>query len=100
MSASSTNVVNLVPRTLEQVNLAKRRLAELTQDQQSLTELSLHLRGIKRELAVEVSVFDAAGSTAGERHLKLQANAFLEQIEALEAGMNKLIGAMAAYQPR
>jgi hypothetical protein len=35
-----------------------------------------------------------------ESSLKLRADAFIQQVEALEAGMNKRIGAMATHQPR
>jgi DNA-directed RNA polymerase subunit L len=100
VSDCATNIVNLVPRTLEQIALAKRRGLEISKDRESLTELSLHLRSLKRDLAVEFSVFDADDVSIAEWNLKLQADAFVKQIEALEAGMNKLIGAMAVHQPR
>ena len=100
MSTSATNVVRLLPRKLEQIERDKYRCREIDKDRQSLTDLSLHLRDIRRDLAAEVSVLDAADAIAAEARLKRQADALIEQVEALEAGMNKLIGALAAHQPR
>ena len=100
MSVKTKNIVRLVPRQLEQIERDKYRCREIDKDRQSLTELSLHLRDIRRNLAAEVSVLDAADAIAAEARLKRQADALIEQVEALEAGMNKLIGALAAHQPR
>ena len=100
MSTSATNVVRLLPRKREQIERDKYRCREIDKDRQSLTDLSLHLRNIRRDLAAEVSVLDAADAIAAEARLKRQADALIEQVEALEAGMNKLIGALAAHQPR
>ena len=100
MSTSATNVVRLLPLKLEQIERDKYRCREIDKDRQSLTDLSLHLRDIRRDLAAEVSVLDAADAIAAEARLKRQADALIEQVEALEAGMNKLIGALAAHQPR
>lgn len=100
MSACGTNVVKLVPRTLEQTNAVKQRIVQMSRDQQSLTELSRHLKDVRRDLAAEAHVLAAESLTPSQRNLKLHADAFIEQVEALEAGINKLIGAMATYQPR
>lgn len=100
MSASATNIVSLVPRTLEQIRRIEQRSLQISKDRQSLADLSLHLRCLRRDLAVELSGFDASTAPVAECNLKLQADAFIEQVEALEAGMNKLIGAMAVHQPR
>ena len=100
MGISATNVVRLLPRKLEQIDRDKYHCREIDKDRQSLAELSLHLRVIRRDLAAEVNVLDAASIMAAERGLKRHAAAFIHQVEALEAGMNKLIGAFAAHQLR
>ena len=60
MSTCGTNVVSLVPRTPEQINLIKRRMAEVSQDPQALIKLSLQLRIIRQDLVAEASIFDAS----------------------------------------
>ncbi|MBB2964759.1 hypothetical protein [Methylobacterium sp. R2-1] len=95
MSGCAADIVNLVPLTL-----ANRRTLEMDKDRQSLTELSLHLRSLRRDLAVKFSRLDAAAASTAVCHLKLQGGAFIKGVEALEASMNKLIGAMATHQPR
>jgi hypothetical protein len=103
MSTSASNVVRLLPRKLDQIEQSARdkyRCREIDKDRQSLKDLSLHLRSLRRDLTVEVGTLDAAGILAAEHELKLQANDLIEQVEALEAGINKLIGAFAAHQPR
>lgn len=100
MSTCGTNVVSLVPRTPEQINLIKRRMAEVSQDPQALIKLSLQLRIIRQDLVAEASIFDASSDMLAERNLTLRANTFIEQVEALEASMNKLVGAMTVHQTR
>lgn len=100
MSAYATNVVRLIPRQIDQVERAKHHILEIDKDRQSLVDLSLYLRSLRRDLSAEIVVLDDAGATATERSLKLQTTALIEQVEALEAGMSKLIGAMAVHQPR
>lgn len=100
MSAYATNVVRMIPRQLENIEVAKYQSLEINKDRQSLSDLSLYLRKLRRELAAEVAALDVAGAMAAEPNVKLQTKALIEQIEALEAGMNKLIGAMTTHQPR
>lgn len=100
MSRCFTNIVNLVPSPSDQFRPAIRRDHEIDKDCHELVELSLRLRGLRRDLTAELSGSDAAAASMAEGGLKLRANAFIEQIEALEAGMNKLIGAMMTHQPR
>ena len=100
MNAYATNVVRLIPRQHEQIERSKYHSLEIDKDRQSLLNLSLYLRMLRQELAEEVAVFDCGGAMASERNVKLQTDALIEQVEALEAGMNKLIGAMTTHQPR
>ena len=100
MSAYATNVVRLIPRQLDQVERAKYHSLEIDKDRQSLSDLSLYLRSLRRDLSAEIVVLDNAGVTATERSLKLQTAALIEQVEALEAGMSKLVAAMTTHQAR
>jgi hypothetical protein len=60
----------------------------------------LYLRSLRRDLVEETLVLDDASATATERSLKLQTAALIEQVEALEASMSKLIAAMTTHQAR
>ena len=100
MSAYATNVVRLIPRQAEQIERAKYHSFEINKDRQSLADLSSYLKMLRRHLSAEAAVLDGAGALASERNVKLQTNALIEQVEALEAAMNKLIGAMTTHQPR
>ena len=100
MSAYAKNVVRLISHQHEQVERSKYRRSEIGKDRQHLEELSVHLINLRRDLTVEVGALTLPGTAADKRTLKLEMVAFIEQVEALEAGMNKLIGALAAHQPR
>jgi hypothetical protein len=100
MSAYATNVVRLIPRQIDQVERAKHHSLEIDKDRQSLADLSRYLRSLRQDLVEETLVLDDANATATERSLKLQTAALIEQVEALEASMSKLIAAMTTHQAR
>lgn len=100
MSAGHSNVVPLFPTEFEQLSVVEMRCRGLEQDRQSLTELSLHLSKLKREFIEAARDFDVTSSKIGAADPQLRSGIFIRQVEALEARMNQLLGAMTTHQPR
>lgn len=100
MSRPTTNVVRPFPRRVEQIGLVERRRLGLTSDRRYLDELQLRLGALKQELAGATAAFNEALARVGRPDCTVRPQSFVEQIEALEAGMHRLAGAMTAHQPR
>ena len=99
MHASHSNVVSLFPPAPEPMRLIEARRRGLEQDRQSLAELSGYLQTLRRELTMATEHFEAA-TRAGGTTPTSRPRDFVQQVEALEASINRLIGAMTAHQPR
>ncbi|WP_132255515.1 hypothetical protein [Methylobacterium segetis] len=99
MHASHSNVVSLFLPAPEQTSLIEARRRGLEKDRHSLTELSGYLQALRRELMMATEHFEAA-TRAGGKTPASRPRDFVQQVEALEASINRLIGAMTAHQPR
>lgn len=100
MAPQDTNVVRLLPLRHRGTGCSERRGLGVAQNLDAISQLSLHLRTLKRELTEASTDCRRACIAVDEPGLQHRLSTYLEQVEALEAGMHRLIDAMSTHQPR
>ncbi|MGU3540393.1 hypothetical protein [Methylobacterium sp. A54F] len=99
MSARASNVVHLFSGMPRGLPIAAQRPCDLASDRNALIELGQHLRSVKAALTTAAAEFDRAGEAATSIDPLFRCNSLFTQIEALQDGIQQLVGAMTTHQP-